>query len=118
MRHALLGLALLTVAGCERPAEEPAASEGAAQPEVVAVDWLGRGTLYAATVTDRREGFTRVRYADGEQEWVEASRLRPWPDLSGGAIVQYYTGSRPVDVTVIETREGLLHVRRGEEGWS
>ncbi len=118
MRIWVVGLAALGILGCDRllgEAPPGAPPSAAASEEIVAVDWLGRGVLYAARVVDRRGVLTRVRYADGEQEWVEADRLRPWPDLSGRG-VQFYSGARAYDVTVSEMRDGLLHVEFPEGG--
>lgn len=119
MRRAIWTLALLSLAGCDRTRETPPqADQAPPEPEIVAVDWLGGGTLFAARVMDRRGDFTRVEYADGDEEWVERDRLAPWPSLSGRQ-VQYYTGTRAVDVTVTETRQGLLHVQfaNGRDTW-
>ena len=107
---ALLALGLLAAPGCDRGVVEPAVPAAAGEPQVVVVDWLGRGRLYAAKITGTREGLTGVTYADGDREWVEASRLRPWPDLRGRRLQVWMRGSAQ-DVTVIETRGSLLHIR-------
>lgn len=112
MRSAWLGWALmgLALASCDLGARAPApTATEAPEPRIVAVDWLGRGTLYAARVTDERGEFTRIEYADGDHEWVPRERLQPWPDLMGQR-VQFYTGNRAVNVTVEEVRDGLLRV--------
>ncbi|MGE3632100.1 MAG: hypothetical protein AB7P00_19495 [Sandaracinaceae bacterium] len=111
----VLALVALPLAGCEPDSPPPPGAQDGPPVRVVAVDWLGRGNLYAARATEERGEFTRVEYADGDHEWVERERLQPWPNLDGRQ-VQYYTGTRAVDVTVLETRDALFHVRLGDGG--
>jgi len=93
------------------PAPGPsAAPPAAADPEIVAVDWLGRGSIYAAAVRERRGELTHVEYANGEREWVEASRIRPWPELTDQQ-VQVWTPRGAAQGMVIETSGFLVHIR-------
>jgi hypothetical protein len=114
LRRSLLALAF-TALGCTGSAESPepqAPPEPSppADPEVVAVDWLGRGVIYAAEVRERRGELTHVEYADGDEEWVESSRIRPWPDLVGSAVM-IWSRRGPLEATIIETRGFLVHAR-------
>lgn len=112
MRTLIALLLVLSSAGCDRDGPPPPPE---ARPRVVAVDWMGRGAIYAATVTGERSGLTGVRYADGEREWVEPSRVRPWPNLHGRSVSVWSRGAaRPAQV--VEERAGLLHVRFAEGG--
>jgi len=116
MRHAHLALALcLSLSACDRAGPAPTAEP---EPRVIAVDWQGRGTLYAATVVGERAGLTGVRYADGDREWVEPRRLQPWPPLPGRDVTVWTRGAaQPARVTA--EREGLFQVRfaDGAETW-
>lgn len=92
------------------PSPPDAATAAPQDPEVVAVDWLGRGALYAATVRERRGELTRVDYANGEVEWVEASRILPWPDLVEQTVM-VWTPRGASEGKVIEVRGFLVHLR-------
>lgn len=112
MRPIFALLLLLSSTGCDREGPPPPPED---RPRVVAVDWMGRGAIYAATVTGERSGLTGVRYADGEREWVEPSRLRPWPNLHGRSVSVWSRGAAR-SAQVLEERAGLLHVRLAEGG--
>ncbi len=114
-RPAVFLCACVALIGCSdrenspAPAPAPEASTNA-DPEVVAVDWLGRGAIYAASVLERRGELTQVEYANDEREWVEGSRIRPWPELVDHQVV-IWTPRGPAEGTVIETRGFLVHLR-------
>lgn len=105
MREAAILIALM---GCQPPAAQPPEP---APPEIVAVDWHGRGTPYAARVIDRREGLTRVVFADGDHEWVEPARLRPWPASLAGRRISFWSGRAATHATVARARGSFFEVR-------
>lgn len=126
MRNVVLTLLLVSGLGCESagvtageapsfPADRPNAETS----EVVAVDWLGRGRLYAGRITGRRGELTGIVYADGDREWVEEGRLRPWPRLVGQR-AQIWARSSARTVEILEERHGLYHVRfeDGADTWA
>lgn len=116
MRHAWVGILMgLMLWSCSRGNQTPAPETAPPEMRIVAVDWLRRGALFAARVTDERGEFTRIEYADGDHEWVPRERLRPWPELVGNR-VQFYTGNRAVNVTVEEVRDGLMRVALDDGG--
>lgn len=109
---------LLVSLGCAgappaAPSREGAEPTEPAAPDIVAVNWLGRGRRFAARVVEERHGLTGVQYADGEREWVPPERIGPLPELTGRAIQIYVRGSAQA-ATVLERRETLFHVRLGD----
>lgn len=111
IRSMWIALALGCAAALPVPERETVDEE----PEIVSVDWLGRGRRYAARIVERRDGLTGVQYADGEREWVETARIAPLPDLTGRTIQIHARGSAHA-ATVIERRERFYHVRLGDGG--
>lgn len=123
MRNIIVVIALCALAlGCEPeeqtngsapafPAERPNAETG----RVVAVDWLGRGRIYAGRISGRQGELTGIVYADGDREWVEPSRIRPWPELVGQRVEVYTRGSAHA-ANVLEVRHGIYHVRFDDGG--
>lgn len=113
----VLALSAAGCAGAPPAVTEPRAVE-TSEPEVVAVDWLGRGRHFAARVVDRRHGLIGVQYADGDREWAPPERVGPLPELTGRTIQVYARGSAHA-ATVIERRETLFHVRLadGADTW-